>query len=144
VISIIQNEGQDIRGIIMRSPVADIPEAMDVMNEWMYRSNEIYYGLVNGKVACVWGFIQPTILSDTAYLWLLTTDIVAQHKFLLVRHSQMFIEEALKTWPTIIGNCAIDDTKAIRWIKWLGGEFDRPDGKWLPFSIRKRAKWPIQ
>ena len=138
MISIIQNQGQDIRSIIMRSPVANLPEAVDVMNEWIYRSTEIYYGLVNGKVACVWGFIQPTILSDVAYLWLLTTDIVSQHKFLLVRHSQLFIEEALETWPTIIGNCAIEDEKAIRWIKWLGGKFGEPDGKWLPFTIRRK------
>ncbi len=121
----------------MRSPVADIEEAMDVMNEWMYRSTEIYYGLVDGKPACVWGFIQPTVLSTTAYLWLLTTDIATQHKFLFVRHSQRFIEEALKAWPTIIGNTAIGDVKAIRWIKWLGGKFGEPDGKWLPFTIKR-------
>ena len=137
MISIAKNEGPDIRSILMQSPVRDIPEAWEIMNEWMYRSSEIYYGMVDGKVACVWGFIQPTILSSTAYLWLLTTDIAAQHKFLLVRHSQMFIEEALKTWPTIIGNCAIDDEKAIRWIKWLGGRFGEPDGRWLPFTIRR-------
>ena len=137
MINIVQNRGKDIHGIIMRSPVADIPEAMDVMNEWMYRSTEVYYGLVDGQPACVWGFIQPTVLSTTAYLWLLTTDIAAQHKFLFIRHSQLFIEEALKHWPTIIGNCAIDDAKAIRWIKWLGGRFGEPDGKWMPFTIRR-------
>lgn len=139
MISVVKNQGQDIKALIMRSPVAEIPEALDIMNEWMYRSAEIYYGLVDGQPACIWGFIQPTVLSDCAYLWLLTTDIVAQHKFLLVRHSQMFIEEALKTWPKIIGNCAIDDAKAVRWIKWLGGRFGEPDGKWLPFSIQKKV-----
>jgi hypothetical protein len=136
MISVVKNQGQDIKALIMRSPVAEIPEALDIMNEWMYRSTEIYYGLVDGQPACIWGFIQPTVLSDCAYLWLLTTDIVAQHKFLLVRHSQMFIEEALKTWPKIIGNCAIDDAKAIRWIEWLGGRFGKRDGKWLPFIIK--------
>ena len=55
MINIVRNKGRDIRNIIMHSPVADIPEAMDVMNEWMYRSTEVYYGLVDGKPACVWG-----------------------------------------------------------------------------------------
>jgi hypothetical protein len=138
MINIVQNRGQDMRSILARSPVADVPEAWSVMNEWMYRSTEIYYGLVDGEPACVWGFIQPTVLSTTAYLWLLTTDIAAEHKFLFVRHSQLFIKEALEHWPTIIGNTAIDDRKAIRWIKWLGGAFGDPDGRWLPFTIRRR------
>lgn len=137
MITIERNQGLDIRAVLARSPAADVPDALGVMNEWVYRSTEIYYGLVDRKVACVWGFIQPTVLSQTAYLWLLTTNIAAEHKFLLVRHSQLFIEEALETWPTIIGNCAVDDAKAIRWIKWLGGRFGEPDGKWLPFTIRR-------
>ena len=109
--------------LIQRSPIAHIPGAEGVLKECMWRSIEVRQGLVDGKVACAWGLIPPTILSQTAYLWLLTTDIIVEHKFLFIRYSQRYVEEALKTYPNIIGDVVGDNPSAKRWIKWLGGEF---------------------
>jgi len=104
----------------------------------MFRSEEVRYGMVDGKIACVWGLIPPTLLSNKAYLWLLTTDIVAEHKFLFVRHSQRYVEEALKQYPIIVGDCLIGNASAMRWLRWLGAEFGEPDGGRIPFMIKAK------
>lgn len=138
MIAICRDREINLQDVIRRSEVAHIPEAEDILRDCMYRSIQVRVGLVDNTVACVWGLIPPTILSDSAWLWLITTDIVAEHKFLFVRHSQRYIEEALKEYPTILGDCLIDNVPARRWLKWLGAEFSVPVGGRVPFVIRKK------
>ena len=138
MIDIVAKAPSNTGDLIHRSPVSDIPGAEEIFKECLWRSIEIRQGLVDGKVACVWGLIPPTILSNTAYLWLLTTDIVAEHRFLFVRHSQRYIEEALKTYPTIIGDVVGHNTSARKWIQWLGGEFGPMVLGRTPFTIRAK------
>lgn len=137
-VSIQLGRKDNLGDIIRRSPVAGVAGAEDIINECMFRSIEVRYGLLDGEVACMWGIIPPTLLSDTAYLWLLTTDIVAEHKFLFVRHSQVWIQSALKRWPRIIGDCVIGNHQAIRWLRWLGAEFGEPFMGRVPFIIQAK------
>ncbi len=128
----------DLRLVLRRSPLAGLLGAKETLDECMQRSSQIWHGLVDGEIACAWGLIPPTILSDHAYLWLLTTDIVAEHKFLFIRHSQRCVEETLRLYPSIIGDTDVHNTSAIRWLRWLGARFYDPiDGK-LPFTIEKK------
>jgi hypothetical protein len=124
--------------VLRRSPVAHIPDAEATLRECVYRSTEVRYGFIDGKVACMWGLIPPSLLSTTAYLWLLTTEIVAEHKFLFVRYSQRYVEEALKVYPTLVGDVIIGNPSALRWLRWLGAEFAPPEGGRIKFVIRKR------
>ena len=139
VISVEKGTVQDFLDIVRRSPVADKPNAVDIIREASYRSIEVRQGLVNGEVACMWGLIPPTLLSDTAYLWLLTTNLVEEHKFLFVRHSQMYVKEALNYFPNIVGDVMVTNVGAKRWLKWLGAEFGESDGRKIPFVIRRKA-----
>jgi hypothetical protein len=138
MIDILAKAPTNTSDLIQRSPVADLPGAEEVLRECMWRSIEIRQGLVDGKVACAWGLIPPTVLSNTAYLWLLTTDIIVEHKFLFIRHSQRYIEEALKRYPTIIGDVVGYNPSAKRWIRWLGGEFGPIVAGRAPFTIRAK------
>ncbi len=130
---------KDLRKILQRSPVADSPGAEKVMKDCLFRSIEVWQGIVDGEVACVWGLIPPTLLSNRAYLWLLTTDLVENHKFLFVRNSQRYIEFALKVWPEIFGDCVVGNHSAKRWLGWLGAEFGETKGNLIPFVIRKKV-----
>ena len=134
----VRKSGVDLVDLIRHSPVADTPGAMETMQECMKRSVEVRYGLIDGEVACVWGLIPPTILSDTAYLWLLTTDVVARKKFLFIRYSQIYVEHALRSFPIIVGDCMANNASAIRWLRWLGAEFHNPVGLKIPFTIRAK------
>ena len=101
-------------------------------------SSMIYRGTVDGKVICIWGLVPSSLLSDRAYLWLYTTKEVEEHQFIFVRHSQRMIEEMLKQFDIIVGHAHIDAPRSIRWLKWLGATFSEPDGKRIPFVIRKK------
>lgn len=128
----------NLSDIVRRSPVSHVADAERTLRECMKRSIEVRYGMLDGEVACMWGLIPPTLLSDQAYLWLLTTDIVTEHKFLFVRHSQRYVEEALHIFPNIIGDVIVGNKQALRWLRWLGAEFAAPvDGR-IPFTIRTK------
>ncbi len=139
MIAITKSKNFDTHDVIRRSNVKHIPGAEGVLRDCMYRSVEVRVGMLDGVIACAWGLIPPTILSDTAWLWLIATDIVAEHKFLFVRHSQRYIEEALKEYPNIIGNTEVVNHSARRWLRWLGAEFGEPEGKMIPFIIKAKA-----
>lgn len=130
---------QMLRDVISRSKAAELPDAEDKLRKAMFMSIDIRYGLVDGRIACMWGLIPPTLLSETAYIWLLTTDIAEEHKFLLIRHSQMYMQEALKSYPCLVGDVILPNEPAIKWLKWLGAEFEKPEGRLLKFSIRRKS-----
>lgn len=101
-------------------------------------SDFIWVGKIDGEVACIWGIVLPSFLSDQAYLWLHTTEAVDEHQFLVVRYSQRMIEEIHKKYPEIVGHCDVLAERSIRWVKWLGGVFGQPEGRRIPFCIRRK------
>lgn len=103
-------------------------------------SAEVWSGYVNDKLICCWGLIPPTILSNQAYLWMHSTPAIRDHQFLLVRHSQRIIEQMLERYDRIIGDCRVGASDSIRWLKWLGAEFDNGnDIGYCSFVIRRKA-----
>lgn len=99
----------------------------------------VWAGFINDKLACVWGVMPPTLLSTQAYLWLYTTDAIEGHDFVLVRHSQLVMEEILKEFPSVIGHAVVNNPKSIRWLKWLGAKFGEPRGDSVAFRIEKNG-----
>lgn len=138
-VAIRRNPSINLHDVVQRSPFAKLPGAELTLRECISRSEDWRCAWVDGEVACVWGVIPPTVLSDNAWLWLLHTDIADKHKFLLVRYSQRYIEEALKRYPIIIGDCDIGNKSARKWVEWLGAEFAPPVGGKIPFVIRTKA-----
>lgn len=109
------------------------------MDFCLLMSTVIWSGRINGNLACIWGVIPPTLMSNQAYLWLYTTDVIKEHQFILIRHSQMVIEEILESYPSICGHAIIGSDKSIRWLKWLGAKFGPPQGTAIPFRITRHG-----
>jgi hypothetical protein len=107
------------------------------MDYCLLMSVDIWAGFINDKLACIWGIIPPTLMSYQAYLWLYTTDTIKGHEFILVRHSQLVIDELLKVYPDIVGHATMGSDKSIRWLKWLGAKFGQPQGTNVPFRISR-------
>jgi hypothetical protein len=96
--------------------------------------------MLDSEVACVYGLAPPTAISNRAYLWLLTTDLVEQHKFLFIRHSQLVVEDALKRYDVITGTVEHRNGPARRWLRWLGADIGAVDLEigYCPFVIRRK------
>jgi hypothetical protein len=137
-VAIVASKNCDASDIIKRSSVASLPNAEQVLRRWLRTSEEVWLGMHDDKVACVYGLAPPTAISNRAYLWLLTTDLVEKHKFLFVRHSQLVIEDALKRYDIIIGHVEVGNTSARRWLRWLGAEIAAPEKGFSKFEIRRR------
>ena len=125
--------------IIRRAPVVS-KDAETKLKQFIRRSDEVWFGMVDDQVAAVWGLVTPSLISNQrAYMWLLTTDLVEQHKFIFISRSQLFVEDALNRYPVLIGHVELGNTRAKRWLTWLGAEFGPigEDGNW-PFQIRRK------
>jgi hypothetical protein len=92
-------------------------------------------GLIDGQVACVWGVRANVILNDSAYLWMLTTQLVDEHPFVFVRHSQLMAEEILKRFSFIHGWVLADNQRSVKWLQWLGGTLVPGEDGVLNFTI---------
>jgi hypothetical protein len=136
-IRIAEQNSIDVLKIVRRSPVCNNPEAVRTVTDWWEASDKVWAGMVDGEIACLWGLAPPTFLSTSAYLWLCTTNLVEEHKFLFIRYSQRYVEQMLEIYPEIIGHTATDNLQAIRWIRWLGGEYAPPLAGYRAFTIRR-------
>lgn len=109
-----------------------------IFNSFLKHSQHVWIGSFDGEVSCVWGVVLPTLLSTQAYLWLhVDEEKVAGNQFLFVRHSQRVVEELLKDFEIILGVTHCEAQRSIRWLKWLGAQFAEPEGKLIPFTIRR-------
>lgn len=126
------------RQVFEKSGIKELPGAEETLETLLIRSKVRHIGFVDGEVAAMWGLVPQSLLSNQAYLWLLTTELAEQHKFLLVRYSQMFVAQALEHYETLVGHCAAGNFSTKRWIRWLGGEFGTGNGKLVPFVIKRK------
>lgn len=110
----------------------------EILRKWLISSTDVWIGYVDEKALAVWGLVPPTLLSDRAYLWLWTTQHLVEHQLMFIRHSQRAVAEMLKRYPLIVGHAVVGNDKAIRWLRWLGAEFSRPQGQTLQFEIRAK------
>lgn len=110
-------------------------DEVTALNRCLRSTARLWLGFADDQFVCMWGLIPPTLLSQEAYLWLLSTEAVKEHEFIFVRNSQLAIEGMLKEFPIIVGHVAIGAKRSIRWIKWLGGVLGEPEGKLISFRI---------
>lgn len=130
---------RDIAGLIS-SHIAPSLDAVQLrkFSQFVLVSQSIWYCAIKGEFIGMWGTIPPTLLSDHTYLWVHTNEKVSGNTFVFIRHSQIAIAEVLKEWMVVHGHAVVGAQKSIRWLKWLGAEFDEPEGNLIPFVIRRK------
>lgn len=130
----------DLRRLISTGECGNLTEEeIEKFNRFVSATTKLWVGFVDDKPICIYGLTPPTLCSDSGYLWLHTTKEFTNHVFIFVRHSQIVIEQMLAMYPKIVGHAEVGADKSIRWLKWLGAEFDEPVGRLIPFVIQRKS-----
>lgn len=111
----------------------------EIMRKWYYNSVQVWAGFYKDHLACLYGTYSASFLSDVAYLWLTTNDLVREHPFLFVRHSQMIIAKLLESHKMIVGHVSNKSPDSIRWLEWLGVKLKRNEieNDMIPFELKR-------
>jgi len=86
------------------------------------RANCSYTGLVDGRIAVIWGVVSPSLLSGVGFLWMVTSKKADEVPFIFARRSQRELERILQTVPVLTGYCFAYNKRSLRWLEWLGAK----------------------
>jgi hypothetical protein len=95
-------------------------KAFDFLRQCIQNSAEAWAGFIDGNIACVWGISRGSMLGDSAFVWLNTTDELEKHPFVFVRHSQIRLAELRQRYHYIYGFVQVDNEPSVKWLRWLG------------------------
>jgi len=99
-------------------------------------SREAWTGLIDDEIVCLWGIERGSLLSDSAFIWLLTGTGVDKHPFAFVRHSQIRLADLRERYHYIHGYVQVDNETSVKWLKWLG--FTLSDAEMVNgYAVRK-------
>lgn len=134
---------EDARAIAatMRVSVAEVDrlgdKKVELLEEAILRATYSWAGFLDGKIVCLWGVRTDSLMSDTAFLWLITTSAVAEHPFHFVRRNQIFIKELSKRYRVIHGYVDARFVRSLAWLKWLGFTIDPPKNRVRYFHMER-------
>lgn len=78
--------------------------------------------LLEGVPACIYGLASPSLIGDSAMVWLLGTDLVKRHKMIFLRHYKAEITRMLDIYPMVYTMVDTRHKVCLRWLKWIGFE----------------------
>ena len=115
----------------------------DTCPVYVARTNE-------GKLIACWGlqvldFKRKDGTHDYTYLiWALGTDEINHYAKSFVRESKAILDRWLELYGCLENTVACFNKRAIRWLKWMGAEFDEPykirKTDYANFKIRRKGK----
>ncbi len=92
----------------------------EAVEQSMEMSPEAIAILVDGRCVVLAGIGRWSVLGMRGIPWLLTTDEAPKHTRKLIPLSREFIEDAKKRYQYLENYVDARNTKAIKWMKWLG------------------------
>lgn len=95
-------------------------------------SDPVFAGWFVGELMCLVGFAPRTTLSDSAYLWMFTTEAGRTHPLLLARWGRRLVGMALQRYPRLFGHCT---PGSERWLRSLGATLGPPESGLATFNI---------
>ena len=95
-------------------------QAKRMLAQAFSESELTFTGLIDNKIACVWGVRATTLINNGATIWLLTTKVVDEHPLVFVRHSQIELKKLEDKFSTLSGYVLTDFHTSVKWLRWLG------------------------
>lgn len=96
-------------------------DGRDVLLSAAKLASEIIIGKYGDEILAYIGLVPPTLLSDQAYVWMLTTSAGESHPILLARYGAGVIQTALLKYRVLYGHCFT--AKSQHWLRYMGAEF---------------------
>lgn len=90
-------------------------------------SREVTTALVNDEPCLLFGIGTRTWFSTVGVPWLLGTDLADQYQYRFARFSKKFYAELDAAYDEMENYVWVENTKTIRWLKWLGFEMQEPE-----------------
>ena len=93
-------------------------------------SEEVYTGLVDNRVLCIFGMARRTWISELGIPWLLASDLLPDHARRFLKGSREAFEHMKRGVPAMRNHVDVRNAQSIRWLKWLGFKIENP----VPFG----------
>lgn len=97
-----------------------------------------------GNPCVVCGLVQHERVAGVGVPYLLATEEFYEYTRKFSKESKLWVQDALQKYPTLFNCVAAENTKAIRWLKWLGftledrvDNFGRLGLSFYPFYMRR-------
>jgi hypothetical protein len=105
------------------------------LEDSLNRSVKAWTGMVaDNRPVCMFGVTPMDILGGIGSPWLLGTDEVKTHAKTFMRLNREYVPKMLELFPHLVNWVDARHAVAIRWLKWLGFQFD-PEP--VPYGVRK-------
>jgi hypothetical protein len=94
------------------------------LEDSLNRSALAWTGMVDGRPVCMFGVSPIDILCGIGSPWLLGTEEIPRHATTFMRLNRQYIPKMLRLFPRLVNVVDARHERAIRWLKWLGFQFD--------------------
>jgi hypothetical protein len=82
------------------------------------------------------GFVPASTLSDSAYAWVHTTEVVTRHPLATARLARRWMAAFHGRYPRLVGHCT-GHINSMAWLKSLGAEFGPAEQGLIRFTIEE-------
>jgi hypothetical protein len=99
-------------------------------------STDSRVGLIDGKVAALWGAAPISLSNAHGAPWMLATTVIEKHPLAFLRRCKEQFSAVHGPYQLLENHVDVRNRVAIHWLRWLGFEFDDPTPwgwKGLPF-----------
>lgn len=91
-------------------------EAMQRGSQW----SDVFVALVDGVPLCAFGVVSYSTLTRFGAPWMVGTTALDAHAKGFIRHCKHDLSAFFGEWDKLFNLVDARNTKAIRWLKWLG------------------------
>lgn len=131
-------DADEVRALGFTDPAVAIIESLNV-------SLSALAFLIDGELACIFGYASAGIVDNAAVPWLITTDTVDRHPVAFARLTRRVLAMLRQEFPTLENVADARHSVSVRWLRWLGFDLgsSAPAATGVPFHrlTMKGAQW---
>lgn len=90
------------------------------MEAGLLYSDQAMTGFIDGVPVCMWGVVRESLIMNMGVPWMVATSLLDKRAATFLRHCRGPVMAMLGDYDTLINHVDARNTKAIKWLKWLG------------------------